>query len=53
MLYRFDNIEKSYGPHDVLRGVTWQLWQPRRSAGSPDAGTVGSGARVVARGVSA
>jgi len=24
MLYRFDNIEKSYGPHDVLRGVTWQ-----------------------------
>src|SRR5438874_605535 len=24
MLYRFDNIEKSYGRHDVLRGVTWQ-----------------------------
>src|SRR5712691_8617390 len=24
MLYRFDNIEKAYGPHDVLRGVTWQ-----------------------------
>jgi len=24
MLYRFDNIEKSYGPHDVLRGVTLQ-----------------------------
>ena len=24
MLYRFDNVEKSYGPHDVLRGVTWQ-----------------------------
>ena len=24
MLYRFENIEKSYGPHDVLRGVTWQ-----------------------------
>jgi ATP-binding cassette subfamily F protein 3 len=24
MLYRFDNLEKSYGPHDVLRGVTWQ-----------------------------
>jgi ATP-binding cassette subfamily F protein 3 len=24
MLYRFDNIEKSYGPHDVLKGVTWQ-----------------------------
>ena len=24
MLYRFDTIEKSYGPHDVLRGVTWQ-----------------------------
>src|SRR5436190_4408875 len=24
MLYRFDNIEKSYGPHDVLHGVTWQ-----------------------------
>ena len=24
MLYRFDNIEKSYGPHDVLQGVTWQ-----------------------------
>ena len=24
MLYRFDNIEKSYGPHDVLKGTTWQ-----------------------------
>ena len=24
MLYRFDDIEKSYGPHDVLKGVTWQ-----------------------------
>src|ERR1044071_921154 len=24
MLYRFENIEKSYGPHDVLQGVTWQ-----------------------------
>jgi ATP-binding cassette, subfamily F, member 3 len=24
MLYRFDNIHKSYGAHDVLRGVTWQ-----------------------------
>ncbi len=24
MLYRFENIEKSYGPHDVLTGVTWQ-----------------------------
>jgi ATP-binding cassette subfamily F protein 3 len=24
MLYRFENIEKSYGAHDVLRGVTWQ-----------------------------
>ena len=24
MLYRFDNIEKSYGPHDVLQGTTWQ-----------------------------
>jgi len=24
MLYRFENIEKSYGPHDVLRGATWQ-----------------------------
>jgi ATP-binding cassette subfamily F protein 3 len=24
MLYRFDNIHKSYGVHDVLRGVTWQ-----------------------------
>jgi ATP-binding cassette, subfamily F, member 3 len=24
MLYRFDNVEKSYGPHDILRGVTWQ-----------------------------
>jgi ATP-binding cassette subfamily F protein 3 len=24
MLYRFDNVEKSYGPHDVLKGTTWQ-----------------------------
>ena len=24
MLYRFENVEKSYGPHDILRGVTWQ-----------------------------
>ncbi len=24
MLYRFENVEKSYGPHDVLRDVTWQ-----------------------------
>jgi ATP-binding cassette subfamily F protein 3 len=24
MLYRFENLEKSYGPHDVLRGATWQ-----------------------------
>jgi ATP-binding cassette subfamily F protein 3 len=24
MLYRFDDVEKSYGPHDILRGVTWQ-----------------------------
>ncbi len=24
MLYRFDNIEKSYGPHDILKGATWQ-----------------------------
>jgi len=24
MLYRFENLEKSYGPHDVLKGVTWQ-----------------------------
>ena len=24
MLYRFDNIEKSYGPHDILQGATWQ-----------------------------
>src|SRR5215212_2586819 len=24
MLYRFDNVEKSYGPHDVVKGVTWQ-----------------------------
>src|SRR5947207_4350322 len=24
MLYRFEQIEKSYGPHDILRGVTWQ-----------------------------
>ncbi len=24
MLYRLEELEKSYGPHDVLRGVTWQ-----------------------------
>ena len=24
MLYRFEEIEKSYGPHDVLKGATWQ-----------------------------
>jgi ATP-binding cassette subfamily F protein 3 len=24
MLYRFDNIEKSYGPHEIVRGATWQ-----------------------------
>src|SRR5438270_2362551 len=24
MLYRFEDIEKSYGPHDILRGLTWQ-----------------------------
>ena len=24
MLYRFENIEKSYGPHDILQGATWQ-----------------------------
>src|SRR5687767_13097595 len=24
MLYRFEDIEKSYGPHDILQGVTWQ-----------------------------
>src|SRR5687767_5387188 len=24
MLYRFENVEKSYGPHDVLRSATWQ-----------------------------
>ena len=24
MLYRFENVEKQYGPHDVLKGVTWQ-----------------------------
>ena len=24
MLYRFDQVEKSYGPHDVLKGATWQ-----------------------------
>src|SRR5713226_2196787 len=24
MLYRFEDIEKSYGPHDILRGATWQ-----------------------------
>ncbi|HVT05684.1 MAG TPA: ABC-F family ATP-binding cassette domain-containing protein [Thermoanaerobaculia bacterium] len=24
MLYRFDNIKKSFGPHDVLAGATWQ-----------------------------
>jgi ATP-binding cassette subfamily F protein 3 len=24
MLYRFENIEKAYGPHDILKGTTWQ-----------------------------
>src|SRR5258708_1889640 len=24
MLYRFENVEKAYGPHDVLKGATWQ-----------------------------
>jgi ATP-binding cassette, subfamily F, member 3 len=24
MLYRFEDVEKSYGPHDILKGVTWQ-----------------------------
>jgi ATP-binding cassette, subfamily F, member 3 len=24
MLYRFENLHKSYGPHDILRGATWQ-----------------------------
>jgi ATP-binding cassette subfamily F protein 3 len=24
MLYRFDDIEKSYGPHDIVKGATWQ-----------------------------
>jgi ATPase subunit of ABC transporter with duplicated ATPase domains len=24
MLYRLDDIHKSYGPHDVLAGATWQ-----------------------------
>src|SRR5205807_2100700 len=24
MLYRFDNIEKAYGPHDIVKGATWQ-----------------------------
>lgn len=24
MLYRFENIEKSYGSPDVLQGITWQ-----------------------------
>src|ERR1700736_6485251 len=24
MLYRFEDIEKSYGPHDILKGATWQ-----------------------------
>ena len=24
MLYRFDDLHKSYGPHDILQGVTWQ-----------------------------
>ena len=24
MLYRFEDLEKSYGPHDVLQGATWQ-----------------------------
>ena len=24
MLYRFDDIHKAYGPHDILKGATWQ-----------------------------
>ena len=24
MLYRFENLSKSYGPHDVLQSATWQ-----------------------------
>jgi ATP-binding cassette, subfamily F, member 3 len=24
MLYRFENVEKSYGIHDILKGTTWQ-----------------------------
>jgi ATP-binding cassette subfamily F protein 3 len=24
MLYRFEEIEKAYGPHDILKGATWQ-----------------------------
>ena len=24
MLYRFENVRKSYGPKEVLREVTWQ-----------------------------
>src|SRR5688500_16201764 len=24
MLYRFEELRKSYGPHDILRGATWQ-----------------------------
>src|SRR3954467_8483804 len=24
LLYRFEDLEKSYGPHDVLKGATWQ-----------------------------
>ncbi len=24
MLYRFDEVHKSYGPHDILQGATWQ-----------------------------
>jgi ATP-binding cassette subfamily F protein 3 len=24
MLYRFDDLHKSYGPHDILQGATWQ-----------------------------
>jgi hypothetical protein len=30
MLYRFDNIEKSYGPHDIVKGATWQHNRVRR-----------------------
>src|SRR5260370_22120886 len=32
MLYRFDNIEKSYGPHDIVKGATWQH-NPREKVG--------------------